>query len=184
MDMVTLETASRQKYFKKKFKGVLFSDETRKRSISNYAIGDFFIVNTNHVKGIHWYSLVRGGDMWVIFDSSEETALSAYKNIIDRLSLPVIIDRANLQSADSLLCGEYALCSVVMMGKTFLKMGKKINHFNYPKNYYSKRIAAYVRSKNISSDKFVFNFIYKTMKHFLHITPEKKSDVEQWLSSF
>ena len=139
MDMVTLETASRQKYFKKKFKGVLFSDETRKRSISNSAIGDFFIVNTNHVKGIHWYSLVRGGDMWVIFDSSEETPLSAYKNIIDRLSLPVIIDRANLQSVDSLLCGEYALCAVVMMGKTFLKMGKKNKPFQLSKKLLFKK---------------------------------------------
>ena len=122
--------------------------------------------------------------MWVIFDLSGETPLSAYKNIIARLSLPVIIDRGNLKSEDSLLCWEYALCSISLMGKTFLKMGKKINYFNYPKNYYSKRIITYVRSNNISADAFVFNFIYKTMKHFLHVIPEKKSEVEEWLSSF
>ena len=184
MDISTIESASQRDFFDKRFKGVLFSDIQDGRRILSRRIGDFYIVNTNHIRGRHWFSLVRGWDMWVIFDSSVDTPLSSYQNIVSRITVPCIIDRGELQGEESLLCGEFALTSVALMGKLFIKMGDKLNHLTYEKNYYSGKIVDYVKTKRCSADEFVFNFIYKHMKKKLHISPENIRQVEEWLYSF
>lgn len=184
MDISTIERASRRSVFEKRFKGVLFSDVQWARKISSHGIGDFYIVNTNHVRGIHWFSIVRGWDMWVIFDSSMDTPQSSYQNIVSRMSVPCIIDRGDLQGKESLLCGEFSLCSVALMGKLFIKMGDKLNHSTYPINYYSVKMLDYVKTQKCSTDEFVFDFVYKQMKKKLHISPENIREVEKWLCSF
>ena len=184
MDISTIERASQRIFFQNHFKGVLFSDIEYSQRILSRRIGDFYIVNTNHIRGIHWFSIVRGWDMWVIFDSSVDTPHSSYQNIVSRINVPCIIDRGVLQGKESLLCGEFALTSVVLMGKLFVKMGDKLNHSTYPKNYYSAKMLTYVKTKKCSTDEFVFNFIYKHMKKKLHISPENIRQVEKWLWSF
>ena len=58
--------------FKKHFLGFLFSDELSiPEKQHNYL--DFYVVNTNHVFGEHWFACIRGKNEWIIFYSSAFT---------------------------------------------------------------------------------------------------------------
>lgn len=181
MDLNTLTKAGNSSLLKPHFKGILFSDSSSTRKIPNGSMGDFYFINTNHFKGEHWFTLIRAVDMWLLCDSSGFTPHLVYKHITSRLSLPFTIDRKELQQSTSLLCGEFALMAAILMIKLLNTSIKKLTYSTYPCNFYSSNILKYSKIKKCTPDKFVYGYIYSSMKHELHIKPEQKGDVLAWL---
>lgn len=179
MDLKTIHKACTSSALKKHFLGILFSDKISIK-IKNGNVADFYIVNTNHLSGEHWYTIIRGSNMWVIFDSTEFTPNEEYENVINSTKLPCIIDRGKIQSDSSLLCGEFALMATLLMTNIFTNF-ENLNYSSYPVNYYSKSIKKYVKLKGKSCNDFVYKYIYNDMKLNLHIKPECKNEVVEWL---
>lgn len=149
MDLKTLQKAGNSPLLKRHFKGILFSDSPSKK-IADGEISDFYFINTDHYRGEHWFTLIRGVDMWIICDCSDLTPFSKYKTIICKLSLPCIIDRKELQQFTSLLCGEFALTAVILFKKLLNSFPNILTYRNYPHNFYSNNIIKYSKKKNVS----------------------------------
>ena len=181
MDLKTLEKAGKSAILKKHFRGIIFSNSTSKKNIPNGVISDFYFINTDHFQGEHWFTIIRAVDMWVICDCSELTPFTMYKNIICRLTLPVIIDRKELQQTTSLLCGEFALMAAILLVKLLNSRINILTYTTYPQNFYSNSIMKYSKKTKCNPDKLVYIYIYTEMKRELHINPERKIDVLQWL---
>ena len=83
--------------FKKHFLGFLFSDAlSLLRKEHDYL--DFYVINTNHVFGEHWFTCVRGRTKWIIFDCSAFTPKEYHDGLKEILSkeAPVVFDCSQL----------------------------------------------------------------------------------------
>ena len=185
MDISTIREACRQNYFKKRYKGEPFYDRPSKPDFHKLNIGDFFIVNTDSEHGgAHWFTLMKGSDMWLIFDCSDSTPLYIYKHILSKSGHPYIVDRMKLEGTYSLLCGEFAIMAASLMTNILTEFGNRLNFKNYPNLFYSKHIIRYINSFHESADKFAFQYVYKSMKKQFCIHPEREKEVKSWLESY
>ena len=165
------------------FKGILFCNRSTSSRIRNHNIEDFYIVNTDGKNGgEHWFCILRGYDMWILYDCTTMTPEYKYESIISRLKMACIIDRKDIEGLNSLLCGEFSIAAVVQMSKIVIKYGDSLKLKNYPKNFYSKNLLKYVATLKISADAYVFDYVYHKLKQSLNIHPERRKDVLRWLN--
>ena len=130
------------------------------------SIGDFFIVNTDSKHGgAHWFTLMKGYDMWLIFDCTDLTSLHIYRHILSKSTYPCIIDRLKIEGTYSLLCGEFAIMAASLMSRILSEFGSCLKFQNYPNLFYSKHIVMYINSFHESADRFVFQYVYKYILH-------------------
>ena len=183
MDSKSILKACKSEILKSNFKGFLFCNKRTNEQIGNHNIGDFYIVNTDgKYGGQHWFCIVRGYDMWIIYDCTMMTPEFMYESIISRLKMPCIIDRKQLEGINSLLCGEFSIVAAGQMSKILIRFGNTLTLENYPKDFYSKNLLKYANSLKISPDAFVFDYVYHKLKKVIDIHPESKKDVLYWLN--
>jgi hypothetical protein len=183
MDLNNILKVCHSKLLKNHFKGILFCN-IRKNNTIESTLGDFYIVNTDgKYGGEHWFVIIRGFDMWILYDCSMLTPTYLYNSIISTLDAPCIIDRKNIEGVNSLLCGEFAITAAIQMTKIIIENGNTLNLKNYPKNFYSDILLKYVDSIKLSPDQFVYNYVYHKLKKIINILPERKKDVMRWLNN-
>ena len=180
--MHTLIKAAKCEILKGYFKGILFCNTHENNPIKKGKIGDFHVINTDGVeRGEHWFTIVRGSNMWILLDCSVLTPISKYNSIKSRLNIPLIIDRNQIEGFNSLLCGEFSLMAAIQMTRV-LREHPELNYLTYPKNFYSTNVSKYVGGmKTSDADAFVFKYIYTTLAPVLNIRPEKVVEVKKWL---
>ena len=164
--------------FKKHFLGFLFSDAlSLLRKEHDYL--DFYVINTNHVFGEHWFTCVRGRTKWIIFDCSVFTPKEYHDGLKEILSkeAPVVFDCSQLQRPTSLSCGPHVLSFLYFFFKTKMKQ-----NLSYPVNYYSKKLLKFCRMNEIFPDIFVHYLVYDSS--IFKIKMENEKTVNLWLKHF
>ena len=164
--------------FKKHFLGFLFSDALSLPKQEHEYL-DFYVINTNHVFGEHWFACIRGKTKWIIFDCSVFTPKKyhdALKKILSRETPHVVLDCSHLQETTSLSCGSHVISFLYFFVR---KMGKSAF---YPPNYYFNKLLKFCKIHKISPDTFVRYLVYDS--GVFGIKPESSRRVKTWLNSF
>ena len=142
-------------FFRNHFMGFLFIDSL-KLSKKKHKYMDFYIVNTNHVFGEHWFACIHVKSAWIIFDCSAFTPEKNHEALEKILSKEtrVIFDRRQLQNPTSLSCGLHSISYIYFMFRLFSKGDLS---FEYTHNYYCDRLLEYCTRSHFTPDMFVYH---------------------------
>ena len=177
MDSSHIVEALSMPLFKNHFSGFLFSDSlhlVRKK----HQFLDFYIINTNHVFGEHWFACIRGIDEWIIFDCSAFTPKKDHDTLNKTLRKEgrVVFDCQQLQKSNSLSCGMHVISYIYFAFKILKK------RVPYISNYYCNKIMRFCKLNHICPDDFVFSLLYDS--GIFHVAEEGKKEIDHWLKNF
>ena len=161
--------------------GFLFSDSLELTlSKKRHKNLDFYVINTDHVFGQHWFACIRGGREWIIFDCSTFTPRKDHELLKAVLSreLDVVFDCKQLQQPTSLTCGLHVI-SFIYFIFGYLKTHKEMS---YDSNYYCKKLLDFCKKIHCSPDKFVYHSIYDSGLFPLKL--ENQREIQSWLEHF
>lgn len=167
--------------FKGHFMGFLFSDSLELTlSKKRHKNLDFYVINTDHVFGQHWFACIRGGREWIIFDCSTFTPRKDHELLKAVLSreLDVVFDCKQLQQPTSLTCGLHVI-SFIYFIFGYLKNHKEMS---YDSNYYCNKLLDFCKKIHYSPDNFVYHSIYDSGLFPLEL--ENQREIEAWLEHF
>ena len=157
--------------------GFLFSDSLNLRKKTHETL-DFYVVNTNHVFGQHWFACIRATNGWIIFDCSTFTPSRDHdvlKRALSRESR-VIFDCKQLQQPTSLSCGLHVISFVYFMYRRLQ------NRDIYVPNYYCNKLLKFCESRHYSPDNLIFCFVQES--RIFPIELENDKEVKSWLKHF
>lgn len=159
--------------------GFLFSDSL-KLSRKNHKHLDFYVINTDHVFGQHWFACIRGGKEWIIFDCSTFTPRRDHDVLKEALSREssVIFDCKQLQQPGSLSCGMHVLCFIYFIS-IYLK---NRSESPYHPNYYCNKLIDYCKHIHSSPDNFVYHSVYDS--GIFPLEKEDEKEIKSWLKHF
>lgn len=164
-------------FFEGHFMGFLFSDLLHLTKKKHKTL-DFYIVNTNHVFGQHWYGCIRAASGWIIFDCSTFTPAKDHDRLKKALSQEsrVILDCKQLQDPTSLSCGLHVISFIYFMYK-------RLRDRNiYIPNFYCNKLLGFCKSRGYSPDNLVFYFVRESEIFPLEV--ENEREIRLWLAHF
>ena len=165
--------------FRKHFVGFLFSDSLKLMKKKHRYL-DFYVVNTNHVFGQHWFACIRGKKEWIIFDCSAFTPSKDHDVLREALcrESDVIFDCKQLQDPTSLSCGLHVISFIYY---TFRNLEKR-DTGSYIPNYYCNKLLKFCKFNHSSPDNFVYRSVYESGVFSIEVEDEREIDL--WLKHF
>ena len=167
-----IKSALSSPIFDKHFIGFLFTD-LLKLAKKRHRYLDFYVVNTNHVFGQHWFACIRGSNEWIIFDSSAFTPRKDHDALKRALygECAVTFDCEQLQKPTSLSCGLHAISFIYYTYRAF--SGKRAIT-PYIQNHYCNKLINFCRRNNFSPDNFVYRSVYESGIFNLEVEDERE----------
>lgn len=169
-------------FFKNHFMGFLFTDSLKLRKRVHKFL-DFYVVNTDHIFGRHWFACIYIKHYWIIFDCSEFTPLKdhqALKKIL-RNEGNVITDQRQLQNPTSLSCGLHVISFFYYIFIIF-DYSKDYDQRTYCNDYYCNKLLSFCAMKRITPDFFVYHLVYES--RIFHVEKEDPEELRKWFENF
>lgn len=128
-----IENALTIPFFGGHFKGFLYSDVSKLLK-KDHGHLDFYVINTNHIFGEHWFACMYIENKWIIFDCSIFTPRKDHEDLEKALywtspaNVRILFDSAQLQKPGALTCGLHTISFIYFTFKKFIE--KKNHHTN------------------------------------------------------
>ena len=183
MNAIHIKNALTIPFFNGHFKGILYSDVLRLPKRDHEHL-DFYVVNTNHIFGEHWFGCIYIGNKWIIFDCSTFTPRKDHEDLKKALyrtsptNVQIIFDSAQLQGLEALTCGLHTISFVYFTFKKFI--GKKKS--SYKQNQYCDKLIEFCKLIHNSPDDFVYKSVYNS--GIFGIEKENPKEIQLWLKHF
>ena len=183
MNAAHIENALNIPFFNGHFKGILYSDKL-KLSEKNHEVLDFYVINTNHIFGEHWFGCIYIENKWIIFDSSTFTPSKYHNNLMEALyrtsskNVQILFDSAQLQRPEALTCGLHTISFIYFTFNKFIKKTKS----SYKQNQYCNKLINFCKIIHNSPDDFVYKCVYNS--GIFNIEKEDPKAIKLWLGHF